>query len=239
MAAQVTFFETVSKSYVDVPVTDAGVDTVAFLEATESLIKMFGESLQPPAPRLATPHFHATHSPPRSPPARPKLTQPSSLTDLLGSAAFTIVQNDMTGNVAKIRARFLATPDKSATLEQLVENEKGEKKRTATEGLLWLLRGLKFTQIALSRSLADKSEELTVSFTKAYEATLKKFHSFVVKPLFGLAMKSCPYRVAFYEKLGSPLSKVETDLAAWLAALDAIIVKEEKYYETGNYAKGM
>ena len=31
-------------------------------------------------------------------------------------------------------------PDKSATLEELVKNEKGEKKRTATEGLMWLLR---------------------------------------------------------------------------------------------------
>jgi hypothetical protein len=33
------------QSYVDVPVTDAGVDTVAFLEATEGLIKMFGGSM--------------------------------------------------------------------------------------------------------------------------------------------------------------------------------------------------
>lgn len=40
----------------------------------------------------------------------------------------------------KIRARYTAAPAQSATLEQLVENEKGEKKRTATEGLLWLLR---------------------------------------------------------------------------------------------------
>ena len=40
----------------------------------------------------------------------------------------------------KIRDRFLATPAQSATLEELVANEKGEKKRTATEGLLWLLR---------------------------------------------------------------------------------------------------
>ncbi|KAL8287466.1 hypothetical protein RQP46_003324 [Phenoliferia psychrophenolica] len=191
--ASVTFFSTISKSYVDVP-TAPGVDTVAFLEATESLIKMF---------------------------------------------AFSIVQSDMTGNVAKIRTRFLATPDKSATLEDLVENEKTEKKRTATEGLLWLLRGLKFTQIALARSQADKSEELTVSFTKAYEATLKKFHSFVVKPLFTLAMKSCPYRADFYAKLGSPLSTVEGELDAWLAALDAIIIHLEAYYEKGNYAKGM
>lgn len=42
--------------------------------------------------------------------------------------------------VQKIRARYLAAPDKSPTLELLVENEKDEKKRTATEGLLWLIR---------------------------------------------------------------------------------------------------
>ena len=35
-------------------------------------------------------------------------------------------------------------PDKSATLEALVMNEKGEKKRTATEGLMWLLRCTNF-----------------------------------------------------------------------------------------------
>ncbi|KAM0751326.1 glycolipid transfer protein [Meredithblackwellia eburnea MCA 4105] len=197
--SQATYLSTVNKSYVDVPVTDAGVDTAAFLDATEGLIKMF---------------------------------------DLLGNPAFSIVQNDMNGNVAKIRTRFLATPDKSATLESLVENEKGEKKRTATEGLLWLLRGLRFTQLALTRSQADKSEELNVSFTKAYEESLKKFHSFVVKPLFTLAMKSCPYRAAFYEKLGSPLDVVEKELQAWLAALEAIITKLEKFYEAGNHAKG-
>lgn len=33
--------ESVKKSYVDVP-TDPGVDTMAFLEATEGLVKMFG-----------------------------------------------------------------------------------------------------------------------------------------------------------------------------------------------------
>ncbi|CEQ39863.1 SPOSA6832_01424, partial [Sporobolomyces salmonicolor] len=233
-----TYFETVSKSYVDVPVSDAGVDTLAFLEATEGLIKMF---------------------------------------DLLGNSAFAIVQNDMNGNVTKIRNRYLATPTQSATLEQLVDNEKGEKKRTATEGLLWLLRGLKFTQVALARSQADKKEELADSFTKAYEQTLKKYHSFVVKPLFTvsptsvhsslprlykgcslrargmieherrtntrreqqLAMKACPYRKDFYAKLGPPEAPVDSELSKWNAALSDIIARLEAFYEKTNAAKGM
>ena len=46
------------------------------------------------------------------------------------------------------------------------------------------LRGLAFTALALRRSLDHPNEELAVSFTQAYGETLKKYHSFVVKPLF-------------------------------------------------------
>jgi hypothetical protein len=66
----------------------------------------------------------------------------------------------------------------------LVENEKGEKKRTATEGLMWLLRGLSFTCKALQNSQANKAQELSAAFTSGYEATLKKFHGILVRPIF-------------------------------------------------------
>ncbi|KAG0657284.1 hypothetical protein C6P46_006568, partial [Rhodotorula mucilaginosa] len=158
--------------------------------------------------------------------------------DLLGNPSFAVVQNDMKGNVTKIRTRYEAAPAQSATLEQLVENEKGEKKRTATEGLLWLLRGLKFTQVALARSQADKTEELSVSFSKSYEETLKKYHSFVVKPIFALAMKACPYRKDFYGKLGPPTAPVDEELSKWNSALGEIIARLEAFYEKGNHAKG-
>ena len=90
----------------------------------------------------------------------------------------------------KVRARYDAVPAQSGTLEQLVENEKGEKKRTATEGLLWLLRGLAFTCKALQIAQANKSKELSVAFTEAYEATLKKYHNFVVKGIFTVRVLS-------------------------------------------------
>ena len=86
----------------------------------------------------------------------------------------------------KVRTRYLATPETSATLEKLVENEKDEKKRTATEGLMWLLRGLSFTCQALQNAQGNKSEELAAAFTKSYEGTLKKFHNFVVKGIFSV-----------------------------------------------------
>lgn len=84
----------------------------------------------------------------------------------------------------KVRARYDAAPDLSGTLERLVENERGEKKRTATEGLMWLLRGLSFTCKALQISQSNKTQELSVSFSSSYEATLKKFHGILIRPVF-------------------------------------------------------
>lgn len=151
-----TYFDTIKKSYADVPVSSDGVETSSFLEATEGLIKLF---------------------------------------DLLGSSAFTVVQNDMNGNVKKIRERLLARPMQADTLEHLVLDEAKEKNRTATGGLLWLNRGLSFTSQALRRSIDNPTEELSVSFTKAYEGTLRQYHSFVVRPVFSVGRHYCAYKM--------------------------------------------
>ena len=87
----------------------------------------------------------------------------------------------------KVRDRHDAEPLRSGTLEELVAAENLDKKTTATQGLVWLLRGLEFTYKALLRSLRNPTEELSESFSKAYEDSLKKFHSFVVKPIFNVS----------------------------------------------------
>lgn len=197
--ASTGYFDQIKRSFADVPVTDDGVDTVAFLEACEDLVKLF---------------------------------------DLFGSKAFTVVQSDLTGNITKIRTRYLACTDKSKTLESLVEHEKADKQKEATQGLLWLTRGLHFTYEGLRLSQKNQDEEISVSFTKGYETTLKPHHSFVVKPLFGLAMKACPGREDLFAKLG-PKEKVEVDLENWLTGLHKIVNRIQSFYEKGNYGKGL
>ncbi len=88
-----------------------------------------------------------------------------------------------------MKARYEAARDNSKTLEALVENEKTETKRTATEGLLWLLRGLSFTCKALQYTQADKSKELAEGFLTSYGETLKQFHNFIVKGIFSVRRK--------------------------------------------------
>jgi len=143
----------------------------------------------------------------------------------------------MLGNVKKIRDRQLAAPGESATLQELVINELKTKKHTATEGLVWLVRGLEFTALGISENLANVSDELSTSFRNAYGTTLKPHHSFMVKPIFSAAMSACPYRKDFYVKLGEDQEKVMQELKIWLAALVQLLTilkafldrKEAKY----------
>ncbi|VVT55579.1 uncharacterized protein SAPINGB_P004656 [Magnusiomyces paraingens] len=168
-----------------------------------------------------------------------------TLFDILGSSAFVPVQNDMNGNIKKIREYLLANPVAAATLQDLILSEKDTKKKTATQGLLWLTRGLAFTALALRNNINDPSQELTVSFTDSYSKTLSKYHNFVVRGIFSLAMKACPYRKDFYIKLASGstdpvlLQRVAELLDEWVAALEKIVEIIEKFFESGNYGKGL
>ncbi|KAK9331600.1 glycolipid transfer protein domain-containing protein [Lipomyces starkeyi] len=161
-----------------------------------------------------------------------------SLFDLLASAAFTVVQMDMNGNIKKIRDRQLANPVISATLQDIVLSEKVDKNKTATQGLLWLTRGLQLTAVALRKNI-ESTEELNESFTKAYNETLIKFHNMVVRPVFKLAMKACPYRKDFYAKLGNDYEAVKEQLLTWLAALERIVKIIQDFYDSGKYGKGL
>ncbi|KKA26479.1 hypothetical protein TD95_005292 [Thielaviopsis punctulata] len=143
--------------------------------------------------------------------------------DVLGSVAFGPVKNDILGNVKKIRDRQLAAPALSENLKDLCLNELNEKKHVATEGMVWLFRGLDFTCKALQTSLGKPTQELADSFREAYAVTLKPHHSFLVKPIFSAAMSACPYRKDFFAKLGETPEIVSEKLKGYLESLAAIV----------------
>ncbi|KAI5295916.1 Pleckstrin y domain-containing A member 8 [Ascosphaera acerosa] len=143
----------------------------------------------------------------------------TTLFDLLGSVAFTPVKNDLLGNVKKIREYQLSHVAQSDTLQSLASDERAQKK-TATEGLLWLVRGLDFTAQSLRHNLNNPTTELADSFRTAYTTTLKPYHSFIVKPIFSAAMSATPYRKDFYAKLGPDLQDCTAKLSKDVAALE-------------------
>lgn len=147
----------------------------------------------------------------------------TTMFDVLGGVAFGPVKSDLLGNVKKLRTRYEEAPAESANVQDLARNELKTKSHTATEGLLWLVRGLDFTCQALKANVAAPAEELSVSFKNAYGNTLKPHHSFIVKPIFSAAMSACPYRKDFYSKLGEDQAKVTEEFGKYLAALDSVV----------------
>ncbi|OAX38032.1 glycolipid transfer protein [Rhizopogon vinicolor AM-OR11-026] len=197
------FLETV-KSFDDVPITDAGVDTDAFLEAADGEL--------------------------------------TGLMSSVGSKAFSPVISDIQGNNKKVRDRYLAAPLQSATLEQLVTNEKSNKVGSATEGLMWLLRSLAFTCKSLQHAQANPSEELKVAFTKGYDVSLGPIHR--SGGFFSTAIGYCPPRKSFYERLaanpgGEPISQeiLDKELNDWLTGLDTIISRMDGFYTKGKHGE--
>ena len=157
----------------------------------------------------------------------------TTLFDLLGSVAFTPVKSDMNGNITKLRTRYNAAPAVSQTLQSLCKNELAGKSHTATEGLLWLVRGLDFTAQALRADLKDNAgvsttaakptSELADGFRKAYKNTLAPHHGFLVKPIFSAAMSATPYRKDLYARMAAPDVSGDTTreaLEKWVNALE-------------------
>lgn len=89
------------------------------------------------------------------------------------------------------------------------------------------------------RKNLESTEELSVSFVSSYNETLTKYHNMMIRPVFKLAMKACPYRKVLYEKLGSNQEKVLAQLKEWLAALEKIVEIIKEFLASGNYAKGL
>lgn len=138
----------------------------------------------------------------------------------------------MNGNIKKVRDRQLASPGTSETLQALCKSELAQKQHKATEGLLWLVRGLDFTAQALRADVTNNAgisiteakpkKELADSFRDAYKNTLAPHHSFMIKPIFSAAMGATPYRKDMYAKMLGEGASPDTLDAAYKKWLDAL-----------------
>ncbi|KAK2595949.1 hypothetical protein QQS21_006479 [Conoideocrella luteorostrata] len=171
----------------------------------------------------------------------------TTIFDVLGALAFSKVKEDMSTNIKKLRAQQLAAISDSETIQDLCRNELKAKKQTATEGLVWLLRALDLTCMALfqnieteNKAAADKNikvEELSVSFKRAYNLTLMPHHPMGMPFIFNRTLEaSCPYRDTFFKKLCSDdpeaIAKVKQQLYVYLEALKSIVKILKDFIQT-------
>uniref|UniRef100_A0A0R3RVI1 GLTP domain-containing protein n=1 Tax=Elaeophora elaphi TaxID=1147741 RepID=A0A0R3RVI1_9BILA len=144
------------------------------------------------------------------------------IADFVGflGTAYIPIKNDISGNVAKIRTKYESGKDKYKYIEDLIEDDlvkNGGKMGTATEGLLWLKRGLEFMLEFLSemvrvyRSSTDKkkTDSLTNSINNAYNNTLKRHHGFISKQLFKVVILAAPTRSTILKALAEGIEGVD------------------------------
>ncbi|GAA5853244.1 hypothetical protein JCM5353_001926 [Sporobolomyces roseus] len=135
--------------------------------------------------------------------------------------------SDIVGELKKIRTRIQV--EGVETLEQIIALERGQRRKIATDAVNWLLLMLKFGSTAYQYNLKSTKEELSTSFTRAWDEEYWKYFNFLVRPLFKIVIKACPSRQTFYSKLGSPLEVVEKDFGAWLDGVDVVAERIEKW----------
>jgi len=180
----------------------------------------------------------------------------------LGGPVFAFVQTDLRNNIAVsplssppfysagyfsltpsiqgVRARHKANESTSETLENLVRAETREGGTLqGTACLVRLARGLLFTCRALQNAQDDRSAELRVCFKRAYDIVLRHHHSFVVRSVVSIAIHAVPRRDDFFTRIaeGGSVEKLDIELAKWLVALDALIVRISAFLTDGNHGR--
>ncbi|XP_061761004.1 glycolipid transfer protein [Nerophis ophidion] len=160
--------------------------------------------------------------------------------DCLGPTIFAPIKADILGNVTKIKAVYDTNPGRFRTLQQILEVEKDMHGSQwpnvgATLALMWLKRGLRFIQVFLQSLLDGEKDEnnpnlIRVNVTKAYELTLKRYHSWWVQQFFRAALFAAPYKSDFIQALSNGrhvkeeecLEKVKKFLINFSATVDVI-----------------
>eukprot|EP00118_Oscarella_pearsei_P011825 m.82460 g.82460 ORF g.82460 m.82460 type:complete len:677 (+) comp36292_c0_seq5:1162-3192(+) len=161
--------------------------------------------------------------------------------NILGGTAFIPVKSDINGNIAKLRKKYQTNPNKFQTLQQIVNDELATNtctaKNSATDALLWLKRGLEFIHLFLIE-VVHGQQDLSVAAGNAYGRTLRRFHGWIVRGVFSLAVKAVPYRKDFMKTLGMPEGETEDqvvqDAVSMANALGDILAAVNLYYQKHN-----
>ncbi|EGD77057.1 hypothetical protein PTSG_07397 [Salpingoeca rosetta] len=118
----------------------------------------------------------------------------------------TPVKSDILGNIKKLERAYEQDPQGRATLDLLIQHEidagTTTAKDAATDALLWLRRALEFIEHFLLM-VSEGEDNLAKAAGHAYEISLRKHHNWMIRQVFGLAMRSLPEYRTFMDFLGS------------------------------------
>lgn len=166
--------------------------------------------------------------------------------DKLNATAFAPVKMDFQGNIRKVRTKHSTRPEAFPTLQSIILYEIQAKQshlpNSASMALLWMKRSLDFiTKFMLE--IKNGEANLGAAASKAYAASLKPFHGWVVRGVFAVAVKALPYRNVFISLLSPEgrksddqafVSSVMTDMETFITAVDVVIKLLDDFFKVNN-----
>lgn len=163
--------------------------------------------------------------------------------DIIGSKAFAPVKMDLNGNIRKIRTKQESDSASFTTLQSIVQREMDTSttkvRNSATDALMWLNRALRFMQKFLI-NMKNGERDLPTALNQAYAVTLKRYHGWVVKGIFALAVKAAPYHDDFIRALGTDgfgsedpgfYDVLMQDMDQYVTAIEVVLNIVDNFYE--------
>ncbi|KAJ8004778.1 hypothetical protein DPEC_G00139850 [Dallia pectoralis] len=166
--------------------------------------------------------------------------------DKLGPTVFAPVKMDFTGNIKKIHQKLSSDPGSFPTLQNIVlhevQTDVARVRNSATEALLWLKRGLKFLKEFLSQ-VNSGEKDIPGALNNAYGRSLRRYHGWVVRGVFALALRAAPsyssFAAALVSREGDELKEgfgigMHRDLDLYLPAMEKQLAILDALYEEYN-----
>ncbi|GAA5896381.1 hypothetical protein JCM8208_001861 [Rhodotorula glutinis] len=138
-----------------------------------------------------------------------------SLTELLAPAAASLCAGEFSADVG------------------LVQSERRERRRPATDALEWLVLIIGFMAESFRLNLNSQPlEELSTSISTVWDRSYAKHFNWLVRPLFKVIIRACPSREHVYSNLAlSPsatLADVERNLGTWLDRVEEVVARVQE-----------
>ncbi|BGP13745.1 hypothetical protein JCM10213_006425 [Rhodosporidiobolus nylandii] len=164
-----------------------------------------------------------------------------SLLELLAPAAASLCSAEIQADVNRVRSRLHSRSFTSATIEQLVLDERKERRRPATDSLVWLVRCAIFGASSFKANLDSPTrEELSVSFTRIWDEDFSRHVNWLIRPLFKVIVRACPPRATLYSRLatdGATLEDAEREMRVWAEEVEGVVKPVEEWMKREKIVK--
>ncbi|XP_022872399.1 glycolipid transfer protein 1-like isoform X2 [Olea europaea var. sylvestris] len=144
--------------------------------------------------------------------------------------AMALAKSDIGGNIIRLENKYLSNPTQYNHLYSMVQEEAKTAKGSSScaDGLLWLTRAMDFL-VGLFRNLLEHQDwSMSQACSDSYGKTLKKWHGWLARSSFTVAMKLAPDRKKFMDVIGGR-GDVNSDMKKFCTTFSPFLEENHKF----------